>query len=116
MIAGQNLSKLNVRAAIEKAQNERAGRAELTADWVVAELGSIGGAALPVWVSAESSRLMCWPCASSTRDASHRRSLKWHETHRRSLKWHETPGRRLAMERIGALVLSLLDRRGKVKF
>ena len=42
MIGAQNLIKLNVSAAIEKARTKQAERLELTADMVVEELRKIG--------------------------------------------------------------------------
>jgi phage terminase small subunit len=44
VIGHQNLTKLNVAAAIEKARAERAERCALSADWVVEELRKIAGA------------------------------------------------------------------------
>ena len=44
MIGAQNLRKLKVAEAIEKAQTKRAERVELTADWVIDELRKIAGA------------------------------------------------------------------------
>jgi phage terminase small subunit len=44
VIGAQNLSKLNIAAAIEKARTKRAERTELTQDWVVEELRKIAGA------------------------------------------------------------------------
>jgi phage terminase small subunit len=43
-IGRQNLRKLEIAAAIEKAIGGRTERAELTADWVVDELRKIAGA------------------------------------------------------------------------
>ena len=39
----KNITKANIAAAIEKAQNKRAERTELTQDWVVEELRKIAG-------------------------------------------------------------------------
>jgi phage terminase small subunit len=44
VIGAQNLTKLNVAEAIEKAKAKRSKRAELTADWVIDELRKIAGA------------------------------------------------------------------------
>ena len=44
VIGAQNLSKLNVATALEKARAERAERCALSADWVVEELRKIAGA------------------------------------------------------------------------
>ena len=40
----QNLTKLDIAAAIKKAQSKRAERFEVTADWVIDELRKIAGA------------------------------------------------------------------------
>jgi phage terminase small subunit len=51
VIGAQNLSKLNVSRAIEKAQTKRAERCELTADLVIDELRKIAFANMADYIS-----------------------------------------------------------------
>ena len=78
MIGAQNLSKLNISAAIEKARTTHAVRAELNADMVIDELRKIAFANLADYVSRTAAgepyldfsvltRVCRWGCLPSAR-------------------------------------------------